>query len=85
MCRSISTKIMQKIINVIAIASGVGVLAIVGTGGYLYLNKDALIEKAKGQILEQVTGGLGGIIGNSVPDSTGPALAPGISLPDSPL
>jgi hypothetical protein len=76
---------MQKIINVIAIASGVGVLAIVGTGGYLYLNKDALIEKAKGQILEQVTGGLGGIIGNSVPDSTGPALAPGISLPDSPL
>ena len=76
---------MQKIINVIAIASGVGVLAIVGTGGYLYLNKDALIEKAKGQILEQVTGGLGGMIGNSVPDSTGPALAPGISLPDSPL
>ena len=73
---------MQKIVNAIAIVSGVGVLAIVGAGGYLYLNKDALIEKAKGQILEQVTGGLGGMIGDSVPDVTGPAIP---SLPDSPL
>mgnify|MGYP001383276447 CR=1 FL=1 len=76
---------MQKIVNTIAILSGVGVLAIVGAGGYLYLNKDALIEKAKEQILEQVTGGLGGMIGDSVPDFTGPALSPGTSLPDSPL
>ena len=76
---------MQKIINVIAIASGVGVLAIVGTGGYLYLNKDALIEKAKGQILEQVTGGLGGMLGDSLPDFTGPALSPGTSLPATPF
>ena len=73
---------MQKIINAIAIASGVGVLAIVGAGGYLYLNKDALIEKAKGQILEQVTGGLGSVLGDSIPDVTGPAIP---SLPDSPL
>ena len=82
MCRSINRNIMQKIINAIAIVSGVGVLAIVGAGGYLYLNKDALIEKAKGQILEQVTSGLGGIIGDSVPDVTGDAIP---SLPDSPL
>ena len=74
---------MQKIVNAIAIASGVGVLAIVGAGGYLYLNKDALIEKAKGQILEQVTGGLaGGALGNILPESTGPAVP---SLPDSPF
>ena len=66
---------MQKIVNAIAIASGVGVLAIVGAGGYLYLNKDALIEKAKTQILEQVTGGLaGGALKNAIPDATGPAL-----------
>ena len=73
---------MQKIINAIAIASGVGVLAIVGAGGYLYLNKDALIEKAKGQILEQVTGGLSGSVGDLLPDATGPAVP---SLPDSPF
>ncbi len=65
---------MQKIVNAIAIASGVGILAIVGAGGYLYLNKDALIEKAKGQILEQVTGSLGGVVGDTLPDVTGPAL-----------
>ena len=66
---------MQKIVNAIAIVSGVGVLAIVGAGGYLYLNKDALIEKAKGQILEQVTGGLaGGALKSVIPEATGPAL-----------
>ena len=83
MCRSFSRNIMQKIVNAIAILSGVGVLAIVGAGGYLYLNKDALIEKAKGQILEQVTGGLGGIVGDSLPDVTGDAIP--LSLPDSPF
>ena len=72
---------MQKIVNAIAIVSGVGVLAIVGAGGYLYLNKDALIEKAKGQILEQVTGGLGSSITDAIPDVTGPALP----LPSTPF
>ena len=72
---------MQKIVNVIALASGVGVLAIVGAGGYLYLNKDALIEKAKGQILEQVTGGLGSTVTDAIPDVTGPALP----LPSTPF
>ena len=74
---------MQKIVNAIAIASGVGVLAIVGAGGYLYLNKDALIEKAKTQILEQVTGGIaGGALKGAIPDVTGPAIP---SLPTSPF
>ena len=83
MCRSISRNIMQKIVNAIAIASGVGVLAIVGAGGYLYLNKDALIEKAKGQILEQVTGSIGGgALKGIMPDATGPAIP---SLPSSPF
>lgn len=73
---------MQKIVNAIAIVSGVGVLAIVGAGGYLYLNKDALIEKVKGQILEQVTGSLGSVLGDSLPDATGPALP---ELPSTPF
>ena len=74
---------MQKIVNAIAILSGVGVLAIVGAGGYLYLNKDALIEKAKGQILEQVTGSIGGgALKGIMPDATGPAIP---TLPTSPF
>ena len=72
---------MQKFVNAIAIASGVGILAIVGAGGYLYLNKDALIEKAKGQILEQVTGSIGGAVTGAIPDVTGPALP----LPSTPF
>ena len=83
MCRSISRNIMQKIVNAIAIVSGVGVLAIVGAGGYLYLNKDALIEKAKGQIMEAVLPQVGGgALNKLVPDLTGPAVP---SLPSSPF
>ena len=74
---------MQKIVNAIAIVSGVGVLAIVGAGGYLYLNKDALIEKAKGQIMEAVLPSLGtGAMEGLVTDLTGPAVP---SLPDTPF
>ena len=73
---------MQKIINAIAIGSGVVTLAIVGTGGYLFLNKDALIEKVKGQVMEAVLPSIGGGITDAIPDVTGPAVP---SLPDSPL
>ena len=73
---------MQKIVNAIAIVSGVGVLAIVGAGGYLYLNKDALIEKAKGQIMEAVLPSIGGGISDALPDLTGPAVP---TLPVNPF
>ena len=35
---------MQKIINVIAVAAGVVSLAVVGVGGYVYVNQDSIIE-----------------------------------------
>ena len=35
---------MQKIINVIAIASGVVSLTVVGLGGYVFIRKDAIID-----------------------------------------
>jgi len=82
---------MQKLINVIAITSGVVSLAVVGLGGYVFIRKDAIIEDAKTKILEQVTGGLGGAL---VPDGLGgggldiPSLSPTSSepaLPSSPF
>ena len=82
MYRSISRIIMQKIINAIAIGSGVVTLAIVGTGGYLFLNKDALIEKVKGQVMEAVLPSIGGGITDAIPDVTGPAVP---SPPDTPF
>ena len=82
---------MQKLVNVIAITSGVVSLAVVGLGGYVFIRKDAIIEDAKTKILEQVTGGLGGAL---VPDGLGgaaldaPSFAPTSSepaLPSSPF
>ena len=82
---------MQKLVNAIAITSGVVSLAVVGLGGYVFIRKDAIIEDAKTKILEQVTGGLGGAL---VPDGLGgggldiPSLSPTSSepaLPSSPF
>ena len=72
---------MQKIINGIALLSGVVSLAVVGSGGYLYLNKDAIIEDIKGKVMESVMPDLGGSLGSIVPDFTGPAT----SVPKSPM
>ena len=49
---------MRKIIDGIAIASGVGVIAIVGGGAYGYFwfqgNKDALMDKAIQQVTKSI-------------------------------
>ena len=50
----------QKIVNVLALASTVVSLAVVGTAGYVFVNKDALIEGVKKNVMESVTGGLDG-------------------------
>ena len=51
---------LQKIVNGIAIASGVISLTVVGTVGYVFIRKDAIIENVKGKIMESIMpGGLG--------------------------
>ena len=68
---------MQKIINGIAIFSGVVALGVVGLGGYVFIRKDAIIDgvksKVMGSVLDSVTPDLGGIAGDAIPDFTGPA------------
>ena len=44
---------MQKLINVLAITSFVVSSAVVAGGGYVYLNKDAIIEDIKEKALEE--------------------------------
>ena len=68
---------MQKIINGIAIASGVISLTVVGAVGVVYFNKDAIIENVKGKVMEAVVPSIGGGITDALPKSTGPAI-PGI-------
>ena len=64
---------LQKIVNGIAIASGVVSLTVVGTVGYVYVRKDAIIENVKGKVMESVLPNIGGGIGAMIPEFTGPA------------
>lgn len=54
----------QKLVNICAVASAAVSVAVVGTGAYVYLNKDAIVEDIKNKALESVLGGgLGGAAG----------------------
>ena len=53
----------QKIVNVIAITSGVVSLAVVGSGLFVFVNRDSIIDSVKQQALEAVLGGAGGLGG----------------------
>ena len=79
---------LQKIVNGIAIASGVVSLTVIGLGGYVFIRKDAIIENVKGKIMEAVMpGGLGdlggGGLGLPIPSTGVPDAAP--SDPMSPV
>ena len=75
---------MQKIVNIIAIASGVVSLSVIGSGLYVYLQRDQLVDSVKSQVLKSVTGSLGGLAGDAVtgkmPKTTGPAVGLGVPL-----
>ena len=69
---------MQKIVNVLAVASSVVSLAVVGSGLYVYVNRASIIDGVKSQVMESVMGsmgGLGGVGGGDLPIGT-PDLAP---------
>ena len=76
---------MQKIVNGIAIASGVISLTVVGTIGYVFIRKDAIIENVKSKVMESVMGSVGDalpdVMGDVLPDVTGPA-GPVPSMPE---
>ena len=54
---------MQKIINVLAVASSVVSVAVVGSGLYVYVNRASIIDGVKSQVMEAVTGSFGGAAG----------------------
>ena len=68
---------MQKVVNIIAIASGGVSIAVVGSGLYVYLQRDKLVDSVKSQVLKSVTGSLPGLVDTKIPTITGPALSPG--------
>ena len=57
---------LQKIVNGIAIASGVVSITVVGVAGYVYIRKDAIIENVKSKVMESVLpAGIGGALGGA--------------------
>ena len=85
---------LQKIVNGIAIASGVVSLTVIGLGGYVFIRKDAIIENVKSKVLESVlpsglgTGALEGLTGGGLglPAPSNPMAAPSApTAPESPV
>ena len=63
---------MQKVINILAVVSFLGVTGIIGGGATLYLRRDAIIEDVKGKITaavtETVTNALPGMLDSAMPE-----------------
>ncbi len=77
---------LQKIVNGIAIASGVVSLTVVGLGGYVFIRKDAIIENVKSKVMESVLpGGLSGGLGLPSPSSPVPASPTSPEVPSAPI
>ena len=81
---------LQKIVNGIAIASGVISLTVVGAAGYVFIRKDAIIDNIKSKVMESVlpgglgTGALGGAL-DVMPDlGSNPMAAPDAPTPQGP-
>ena len=80
---------MQKIINVLALASTAVSVAVVGSGLYVYVNRASIIDGVKSQVMEAVTGslgGLGGVGGDALPLGSNdlPSPAPQAAAPAAP-
>ena len=78
---------MQKIVNVLALASFAVSGAVVGSGVYVYLNRASIIDGVKTQVMESVLGGSGlpgGLGGGALPIGTPDLDAPSDSaaIPD---
>ena len=70
---------MQKIVNIVAVTSGLVSAAVVARGIYVYVQRDQLIDNVKSQVMEAVTGsfgGLGGGLGGDALPVGAPDLAP---------
>tara|TARA_B100000212_G_scaffold136274_1_gene102608 strand:+ start:106 stop:360 length:255 start_codon:yes stop_codon:yes gene_type:complete len=79
---------LQKIVNGIAIASGVVSLTVVGLGGYVFIRKDAIIENVKSKVMESVLpGGIGGALGGGLglPSPSSPVSPTSPEVPSAPI
>ena len=72
-CKKIS---FNTLANVLASVSAVGLAGIIGTGTYVYVNREAIIEDVKEKAIEEVLKKVGG-------GAIGGALTGDVGLPDT--
>jgi len=72
---------MQKVINVLAVLSFLGTAGIIGSGYYLYTQKDPIIEGMKEKIVTAATKAISDALPDmldaampELPNTTGPAV-----------
>ena len=70
---------MQKIVNVLALASFAVSGAVVGSGIYVYLNRASIIDGVKSKVMESVMPSVPGI------DGLGSGTTPDVGLPELPV
>ena len=73
---------MQKLVNVLAVASFAVSGAVVVSGVYVYVNRDSIIDGVKSQVMEAVTGSLGGALGGGLGGLAGGGLGGGALIPE---
>ena len=79
---------MQKLINIIALLSGLTSLSVIGLGVYVHLNQEAWQERARERLTEIITDGVTDALPDlldgampEMPKATGPAIPSGPALP----
>ena len=73
---------MQKLVNLIALLSGVVSLSVVAGGAYVYVNKDAMVERV---FKEKITAAATEAIAGALPDMLGNTAPLGESAPTGDL
>jgi len=69
----------QKIVNVLAIASFAVSGAVVGSGVYVYVNRDSIVDGVKQQAIDAALGSLGGLGGTLTQPDVGGSLPSGVN------
>ena len=67
---------MLKIVNIVALASGVVSIAVIGSSLFIYVNRDKLVNNVKSQVMQAVSGSLPGLVDTKLPSVTG-GVVPG--------
>ena len=76
---------MQKIVNIIALASAAVSVAVVGGGLFLFLNRASIVDGVKSQVMEAVTGALPGLVDTALPEIPSVPSATGGVMMDAPM